>query len=174
MCPQTVIKCFLLRLNEKEDVSSYEDNEIYKILFLLTTNKSLDQISSLRLFRDRVYLFRGNIKNSVKIKYTKAQRYDYLVQTAVFLNAGKEEKLASLGSVPGDTKSVKAQIESLKDYTADVNDKYLEVEALNQRATGMVSDRPDSVAQVVKQPMAEVNKRWKSLLDGIGQRKVIS
>ena len=86
---------------------------------------------------------------------------------------GKEEKLSGLGSVPGDTKSVKAQIESLKDCTADVNDKYLEVEALNQQASNMVSDRPESEAKVIKQPMSEVNKRWKALLEGIGQRKVI-
>ena len=86
--------------------------------------------------------------------------------------AGKEEKLSSLGSVPGDTKSVKAQIEALKDCTSDVNDKYLEVEALNQQATNMVSDRPETEAKVIKQPMSEVNKRWKALLDGIGHRKV--
>ena len=80
--------------------------------------------------------------------------------------------MSSLGSVPGDTKSVKAQIEHLKEYTGDVNNKYLEVEALNQQAANMVKDRLDTEAKVIKQPMSEVNKRWKSLLDGIGERKV--
>lgn len=80
--------------------------------------------------------------------------------------------MTSLGSVPADTKSVKAQIEHLKEYTGDVNNKYLEVEALNQQATNMVRDRPETEAKVIKQPMTEVNKRWKTLLDGIGQRKV--
>lgn len=74
--------------------------------------------------------------------------------------------------MPGDTKSVKSQIEALKECTADVNDKYLEVEALNQCAANMVNDRPETEAKVIRQPMSEVNKRWKALLDGVGQRKV--
>jgi len=80
--------------------------------------------------------------------------------------------MTALGQVPGDTKSVKAQIEGLKDYTNDVNDKYMEVEALNQQAGEMTKDRGDNEASVIKQPLSEVNKRWKSLLDGIGNRKV--
>jgi len=85
---------------------------------------------------------------------------------------GKEEQLSSLGSVPGDTKSVKAQIEALKDCTADVNGKHLEVKSLNQRAANMVKDRLDSEAKVIRQPMSEVNKRWEVLLDGVKARKV--
>lgn len=93
---------------------------------------------------------------------------------ALFFIAAKEEQMASLGVVPGDTKSVKAQIENLKHFTNDVNEKYVEVEALNQQSSEMVKDRLDTEAKVIKQPMSEVNKRWKALLDSIGQRKVSS
>lgn len=86
--------------------------------------------------------------------------------------ADKEEKMTALGPVPGDTKSVKAQIELLKDFTDGVSEKYGEVETLNQHTNDMVKDRPETEAKVIKQPMSEVNKRWKALLDGINQRKV--
>lgn len=86
--------------------------------------------------------------------------------------AGKEDSLTDLGPIPGDTKSVKSQIEALKNFTNDINDKHAQVESLNQKASDMVRDRSEVEAKVIKQPMSEVNRRWKALLDAISQRKV--
>lgn len=77
-----------------------------------------------------------------------------------------------MGPIPADTDSVKQQMDELKGFKEEVHPKSLDIQSLNQQATDLTRDSPTEQGVTIKEPMADVNKRWETLLEGMAERKV--
>ena len=83
-----------------------------------------------------------------------------------------EKALAGLGPIPADTEAVKAQMEKLKSFKEKVHPKHIDIQFLNQTAADLIKDSPTEAAGVIREPMADVNRRWDTMLDRMSDRRV--
>ena len=93
-----------------------------------------------------------------------------LQQVLVWLQ-NMEEQLTAMGPIPGDTDAVKEQMGALKAFKEEVHPKSLDIQSLNQQATDLTRESPTEQGATIREPMADVNKRWDQLLDGMSDRK---
>ncbi|CAH1393332.1 unnamed protein product [Nezara viridula] len=81
-----------------------------------------------------------------------------------------EERFSRLGPIGADIKTVKKQIEELKEFKADVDPHMVKVEALNRQA-GDLSERTSAEeSQALRGPLSSVNSRWDTLTRGMAER----
>merc|ERR1719412_1428887 len=100
--------------------------------------------------------------------------HDMLQKLLEFL-ARSENKFDNLGAIGADIATVKKQIEDLKKFKDEVDPWMVKVEALNRALKRQADDltertSPDQ-ARAIKEPLAEVNKRWTDLNRAISTRQ---
>merc|ERR1719412_2413610 len=100
--------------------------------------------------------------------------HDMLQKLLEFL-ARSENKFDNLGAIGADIGTVKKQIEDLKKFKDEVDPWMVKVEALNRSLRRQADDltertSPDQ-ARRIKEPLAEVNKRWTDLNKSIVVRQ---
>jgi hypothetical protein len=57
-------------------------------------------------------------------------------------------------------------------FKAGVDPKSMDVEALNQQGAELTKDSPAEQAAFIKEPLTQLNHRWNTLLNNIGDRQV--
>lgn len=57
-------------------------------------------------------------------------------------------------------------------FKGAVDPKHESVQSLNQQANELVKDTSHEEAVIVKEQVADINKRWGALIEGIAERKV--
>ncbi|GBM86483.1 Dystonin [Araneus ventricosus] len=82
-----------------------------------------------------------------------------------------EEKYANLGPVGSDIEAVKGQIQQLQDFKQEVDPHMVEIEALNRQAHELMERTSPAQAKSIREPLAQINKRWDDLLKGIVGRQ---
>merc|ERR550532_10083 len=92
--------------------------------------------------------------------------HDMLQKLLEFLERS-ENKFDNLGAIGQDIATVKRQIDDLKKFKDEVDPWMVKVEALNRALRRQADDltektSPDQ-ARAIKEPLAEVNKRWTDL-----------
>merc|ERR1719412_2616090 len=100
--------------------------------------------------------------------------HDMLQKLLEFL-ARSENKFDNLGAIGADIGTVKKQIEDLKKFKDEVDPWMVKVEALNRALRRQADDltektSPDQ-ARAIKEPLAEVNRRWSDLNKSIVVRQ---
>ena len=83
-----------------------------------------------------------------------------------------DEKLSGLGPIATDTDTAKEQIEDLKALKKEVDLHHVDIEFLNQQAAYLMKDCAPEQASSIKEPMADVAKRWDNLIHRLGDRNV--
>ncbi|CAL1283110.1 unnamed protein product [Larinioides sclopetarius] len=82
-----------------------------------------------------------------------------------------EEKYANLGPVGSDIEAVKGQIQQLQDFKQEVDPHMVEIESLNRKAQELMERTSPAQAKSIREPLAQINKRWDDLLKGIVGRQ---
>ncbi|KAF8783432.1 Dystonin like protein [Argiope bruennichi] len=82
-----------------------------------------------------------------------------------------EEKYANLGPVGSDIEAVKGQIQQLQDFKQEVDPHMVEIESLNRQAQELMERTSPAQAKSIREPLAQINKRWDDLLKGIVSRQ---
>ncbi|KAK7099742.1 hypothetical protein V1264_022800 [Littorina saxatilis] len=95
---------------------------------------------------------------------------DHLMKLLVWLQ-GAEEEFANFHPVAAEFEIIKKQWEELKVFKAGVDPKHIEVESLNQQGSELTKDSTPEQAAVLKEPLTQLNVRWGTLLNNIGDRQ---
>ncbi|PRD27002.1 UNVERIFIED_CONTAM: Dst [Trichonephila clavipes] len=82
-----------------------------------------------------------------------------------------EEKFAGLGAVGSDIEAVKGQIQQLQAFKQEVDPHMVEIESLNRQAHELMERTSPAQAKSIREPLAQINKRWDDLLKGIVGRQ---
>merc|ERR1719232_1850955 len=105
----------------------------------------------------------------------KAMEFHDMLQKLLEFLAKSENKYDNLGAIGADIATVKKQIDDLKKFKDEVDPWMVKVEALNRALKRQADDltertSPDQ-ARAIKEPLAEVNKRWTDLNKAIVVRQ---
>merc|ERR1719450_717638 len=97
----------------------------------------------------------------------KAMEFHDMLQKLLEFLAKSETRFDNLGAIGADIATVKRQIDDLKKFKDEVDPWMVKVEALNRALKRQADDltertSPDQ-ARAIKEPLAEVNKRWTDL-----------
>merc|ERR550532_2284259 len=97
----------------------------------------------------------------------KAMEFHDMLQKLLEFLERSENKFDNLGAIGQDIATVKRQIDDLKKFKDEVDPWMVKVEALNRALRRQADDltektSPDQ-ARAIKEPLAEVNKRWTDL-----------
>ncbi|XP_076359130.1 microtubule-actin cross-linking factor 1, isoforms 6/7-like [Tachypleus tridentatus] len=101
----------------------------------------------------------------------KAMSFHFTLQSLLEFLDSAEEQFASLGPVGSDIESVKAQIKQLEEFKKEVDPHMVEVEGLNRQAQDLMQRTSPDQALSIREPLAEINRRWDELLKGIVERQ---
>eukprot|EP00092_Neocalanus_flemingeri_P001303 GFUD01001391.1.p1 GENE.GFUD01001391.1~~GFUD01001391.1.p1 ORF type:complete len:5580 (+),score=1489.94 GFUD01001391.1:543-17282(+) len=97
----------------------------------------------------------------------KAMEFHDMLNSLLEFLSRSEAKYDNMGAIGTDIATVKKQIEELKKFKDEVDPWMVKVEALNRSLRRQADDltertSPDQ-ARAIKEPLAEVNKRWTDL-----------
>ncbi|XP_022239565.1 microtubule-actin cross-linking factor 1-like isoform X12 [Limulus polyphemus] len=101
----------------------------------------------------------------------KAMSFHFTLQNLLEFLDNAEEQFTNLGPVGSDIDAVKSQIGQLKDFKTEVDPHMIEIEALNRQAQELVERTSPDQALAIREPLAEINRRWDNLLRGIVERQ---
>merc|ERR550532_593762 len=93
----------------------------------------------------------------------KAMEFHDMLQKLLEFLARSENKFDNLGAIGADIATVKRQIEDLKKFKDEVDPWMVKVEALNRQADDLTEKTSPDQARAIKEPLAEVNRRWTDL-----------
>merc|ERR1719402_2204212 len=98
-----------------------------------------------------------------------------MLQSLLEFLARSETKYDNMGAIGSDIATVKKQIDELKKFKDEVDPWMVKVEAINRALNRQADDltertSPDQ-ARAIKEPLAEVNRRWEDLNKGINVRQ---
>ncbi|XP_067121193.1 microtubule-actin cross-linking factor 1, isoforms 1/2/3/4/5-like isoform X3 [Centruroides vittatus] len=96
--------------------------------------------------------------------------HDTLQNLLEFLDT-VEDKFSNLGPVGSDIDAVKGQIDYLKDFKMEVDPHMVEIESLNRQAQELMERTSPDQATAIREPLADINRRWDDLLKGIVNRQ---
>ncbi|KFM60284.1 Dystonin, partial [Stegodyphus mimosarum] len=96
--------------------------------------------------------------------------HDILGNLLEFLDYA-EETFSGLGPVGSDIEAVKGQIQQLQGFKQEVDPHMVEIESLNRQAHELMERTSPAQAKAIREPLAEINKRWDDLLKGIVGRQ---
>ncbi|XP_071036383.1 microtubule-actin cross-linking factor 1 isoform X6 [Parasteatoda tepidariorum] len=96
--------------------------------------------------------------------------HDILGNILEFLDSA-EESFAALGPVGSDIEAVKGQIQQLQEFKQEVDPHMVEIESLNRQAHELMERTSPTQAKAIREPLAEINRRWDDLLKGIVNRQ---
>merc|ERR1719270_2831772 len=115
-------------------------------------------------------MFHKREKNLI-VAMEKAMEYHDTLQNLKDFLAKAEKKFDNLGPIGSDIDKVKRQIGELKDFKDEVDPWMIKVEALNRQAHDLVENATPEQARAIKEPLAQVNRRWDDLNKGINVRQ---
>merc|ERR550532_1269405 len=101
----------------------------------------------------------------------KAMEFHDMLQKLLEFLARSENKFDNLGAIGADIATVKKQIEDLKKFKDEVDPWMVKVEALNRQADDLTEKTSPDQARAIKEPLAEVNRRWTDLNKSIVVRQ---
>ncbi|XP_022254698.1 microtubule-actin cross-linking factor 1-like [Limulus polyphemus] len=101
----------------------------------------------------------------------KAMNFHFTLQSLLEFLDSAEEKFGSLGPVGSDIDSVKAQVKQLEEFKNEVDPHMVEVEGLNRQAQDLMERTSPHQALSIREPLADINRRWDELLKGIVERQ---
>ncbi|XP_076320048.1 microtubule-actin cross-linking factor 1, isoforms 1/2/3/4/5-like isoform X3 [Tachypleus tridentatus] len=101
----------------------------------------------------------------------KAMSFHFTLQNLLEFLDNAEEQFTNLGPVGSDIDAVKSQIAQLKEFKTEVDPHMVEIEALNRQAQELVERTSPDQALAIREPLAEINRRWDNLLRGIVERQ---
>merc|ERR1712223_1650354 len=107
-------------------------------------------------------MFHKREKNLI-VAMEKAMEYHDTLQALKDFLAKAEKKFDNLGPIGSDIDKVKKQIGDLKKFKDEVDPWMVKVEALNRQADELTERTSPDQARRIKEPLAEVNKRWTDL-----------
>merc|ERR1740128_963514 len=93
----------------------------------------------------------------------KAMEFHDMLQKLLEFLERSENKFDNLGEIANDIPTVKKQIDDLKKFKDEVDPWMVKVEALNRQADDLTERTSPDQARAIKEPLAEVNKRWTDL-----------
>ena len=93
----------------------------------------------------------------------KAMEFHDMLQSLLEFLARSEAKYDNMGAIGSDIATVKRQIDELKKFKDEVDPWMVKVEALNRQADDLTERTSPDQARAIKEPLAEVNKRWTDL-----------
>ncbi|CAG0912338.1 unnamed protein product [Notodromas monacha] len=115
-------------------------------------------------------LYAKREQNLIDAMEKSMEFHDTLQNILDFLESA-ENKFEKMGALGADIDAVKEQIRQLKDFKSDVDPQMVKVEALNRQAQELTARTSPDQATRIKKPLAEVNRRWDTLLKGIVDRQ---
>merc|ERR1719367_1888020 len=115
-------------------------------------------------------MFHKREKNLI-VAMEKAMEYHDTLQALKDFLAKAEKRFDNLGPIGSDIDKVKKQIGELKDFKDEVDPWMIKVEALNRQAHDLVENATPEQARAIKEPLAQVNRRWEDLNKGINVRQ---
>merc|ERR550539_518625 len=101
----------------------------------------------------------------------KAMEFHDMLNSLLEFLSRSEAKFESFGSIGSDIATVKKQIEELKKFKSEVDPWMVKVEALNRQADDLTERTSPDQARRIKEPLAEVNRRWGDLNKSIVVRQ---
>merc|ERR1719225_1882171 len=101
----------------------------------------------------------------------KAMEFHDMLQKLLEFLARSATKFDNLGAIGADIATVKKQIEDLKKFKDEVDPWMVKVEALNRQADDLTEKTSPDQARAIKEPLAEVNRRWSDLNKSIVVRQ---
>merc|ERR1712079_294860 len=93
----------------------------------------------------------------------KAMEFHDMLQKLLEFLERSENKFDNLGAIGADIATVKKQIDDLKKFKDEVDPWMVKVEALNRQADDLTERTSPDQARRIKEPLAEVNRRWTDL-----------
>merc|ERR1712223_72529 len=115
-------------------------------------------------------MFHKREKNLI-VAMEKAMEYHDTLQALKDFLAKAEKKFDNLGPIGSDIDKVKKQIGELKEFKDEVDPWMIKVEALNRQAHDLIEFATPEQARAIKEPLAQVNRRWEDLNKGINVRQ---
>uniref|UniRef100_T1D235 Putative microtubule-actin cross-linking factor n=1 Tax=Cupiennius salei TaxID=6928 RepID=T1D235_CUPSA len=115
-------------------------------------------------------LYAKREQNLIDAMEKAMQFHDTLQNLLEFLDT-VEDKFGKLGAVSSDIDSVKGQIDQLKVFKLEVDPHMIEVESLNRQAQELMERTSSDQAVAIREPLADINKRWDDLLKNIVERQ---
>merc|ERR1712223_1884704 len=107
-------------------------------------------------------MFHKREKNLI-VAMEKAMEYHDTLQALKDFLAKAEKKFDNLGPIGSDIEKVKKQIGELKEFKDEVDPWMIKVEALNRQAHDLIEFATPEQARAIKEPLAQVNRRWEDL-----------
>eukprot|EP00090_Calanus_glacialis_P003456 TRINITY_DN1255_c0_g1_i12.p1 TRINITY_DN1255_c0_g1~~TRINITY_DN1255_c0_g1_i12.p1 ORF type:complete len:5152 (+),score=1465.32 TRINITY_DN1255_c0_g1_i12:61-15516(+) len=101
----------------------------------------------------------------------KAMEFHEMLQSLLEFLSRSEAKYDNMGAIGTDIATVKKQIDELRKFKDDVDPWMVKVEALNRQADDLTERTSPDQARAIKEPLAEVNKRWTDLNKAIVVRQ---
>ena len=101
----------------------------------------------------------------------KAEQFHQLLQEILDFLDMAEAKLATFNEIPLEIDLIKSQLKDLKEFKRDVENYLVEIEKLNKLGKELMENAPKSAQNVIKEPLAEVNRRWAALIEGINNKE---
>merc|ERR1719495_2532588 len=101
----------------------------------------------------------------------KAMEFHDMLQSLLEFLARSEKRFDGLGAIGSDIAVVKKQIEELKFFKDEVDPWMVKVEALNRQADDLTERTSPDQARAIKEPLADVNRRWGDLNKSIVVRQ---
>merc|ERR1712106_8613 len=93
----------------------------------------------------------------------KAMEFHDMLNSLLEFLSRSEAKYDNMGEIGTDIATVKKQIDELKKFKDEVDPWMVKVEALNRQADDLTERTSPDQARAIKEPLAEVNKRWTDL-----------
>merc|ERR1712223_2331542 len=115
-------------------------------------------------------MFHKREKNLI-VAMEKAMEYHDTLQGLLDFLAKAEKRFDNLGPIGSDIDKVKKQIGELKEFKDEVDPWMIKVEALNRQAHDLIEFATPEQARAIKEPLAQVNRRWEDLNKGINVRQ---
>ena len=101
----------------------------------------------------------------------KAEQFHQLLQEILDFLDMAEAKLATFNEIPLEIDLIKSQLKDLKEFKRDVENYLVEIEKLNKLGKELMEGAPKSAQNAIKEPLAEVNRRWAALIEGINNKE---
>ena len=101
----------------------------------------------------------------------KAEQFHQLLQEILDFLDMAEAKLATFNEIPLEIDLIKNQLKDLKEFKRDVENYLVEIEKLNKLGKELMEGAPKSAQNAIKEPLAEVNRRWAALIEGINNKE---
>lgn len=101
----------------------------------------------------------------------KAGQFHQLLQEILDFLEMAEAKLATFNEIPLEIDLIKNQLKELKEFKRDCESYLPEIEKLNKLGKELMDNAPKSAQNAIKEPLAEVNRRYQALMDGINNKE---